>query len=348
MSTEQATLPEPVETPEPALGAPDSMEDTIRETYRELTAEPAERTREPNGRFARTTEMPEPVAAVDDIETPPEASAAPAAPETPTEAKPWDSAPNTWKKEHAEKFATLPEDVRQEIHRREEDFHKGLSQYRDAAAFGRSVFEDVAPHFEVMRQLGGTPREVLRDVLGAWRALATGSPEQKRSTLFQLAQGYGINLHEATPAPHGDAAAPPELAPVLQRIERVETEIQRSQRAREEAEQAERIAQAQKFLSDPARAEMIGDVFEDLLALVRTGMDPQTAYDKAIWANPTTRDKLLAKQNAERQKREAEQAAAARKAAAVNVQRRGTPPAAPKAGTMEDTIRNEYRRLNNG
>ena len=89
----------------------------------------------------------------------------------------------------------------------------------------------------------------------------------------------------------------------------------------------------------------MNDVVDDVIALVQTGMDPKDAYDKAIWANPTTREKLLAKQNAERQKREAEQAIKARRAAATNVQRRGTPPSAPAKGSIEDTARAEYRRL---
>lgn len=337
----QATLPEPTPDPTPAPApepaqeaAPATMEDTIRETYRELTGAPTEAVRGPDGRFLRTKpEPPAPPAELVDGQAP-----------APVEAKPWDAAPNTWRKEHAEKFAALPEDVRQEIHRREEDFHKGIGQYRDAAAFGKSVFEDVAPHLEVMRQLGGTPREVLRDVLGAWRTLSTGSPEQKRSTFLQLAQGYGISLDELYESRANAPSFAPELQPVLQEVQQLKQQITADQRARHEAEQAERISQAQKFLSDPSR-EYIEDVFEDMLALVRAGTAPQDAYDKAVWANPTTRDKLLAKQDGERKKREAAEAAAARKAAAPNVQRRGSPPSAPKAGTMEDTIRETYRQL---
>jgi hypothetical protein len=71
----------------------------------------------------------------------------------------------------------------------------------------------------------------------------------------------------------------------------------------------------------------------------------QEAYDKAIWMVPEVRDKLLAKQDQERRAKEAEQAAAARKAAAANVRPRGTPPAAQKPGSMEDTIRATYREL---
>lgn len=333
----------PVDTtpaaPEPVQASPEpSMEDTIRDTYQKLTT--PERVRGPDGKFLKT----EPVAAPDDTAGGAEAQEI-AAP--PAEPKPWEAAPNTWKKEVAQLYGTLPEPVRQEIHRREEDFHKGIAQYRDAAAFGNSMFEDISPHFDVMRQVGGTPKEVVRDVMNAWRQLTTGSPEQKRATLLQLASGYGISLNELADDRYREPSASPELAPVLQRIAQLEGTITESQRAREEAEHAERVAAAQKFLSDP-KHEHMDAVFDDVVALVRVGRTPEQAYEQAIWAHPETRAKLQAKQDAERRQREAAEAAAARKAAAVNVQRRGTPPVAAKPGTMEDTIRNTYRQLNNG
>lgn len=333
----------PVDTtpaaPEPVQASPEpSMEDTIRDTYQKLTT--PERVRGPDGKFLKT----EPVAAPDDTAGGAEAQEITA---PPAEPKPWEAAPNTWKKEVAQLYGTLPEPVRQEIHRREEDFHKGIAQYRDAAAFGNSMFEDISPHFDVMRQIGGTPKEVVRDVMNAWRQLTTGSPEQKRATLLQLASGYGISLGELADDRYREPSASPELAPVLQRIAQLEGTITESQRAREEAEHAERVAAAQKFLSDP-KHEHMDAVFDDVVALVRVGRTPEQAYEQAIWAHPETRAKLQAKQDAERRQREAAEAAAARKAAAVNVQRRGTPPVAAKPGTMEDTIRNTYRQLNNG
>ena len=325
--------PEPVApveaTPEP------TMEDTIRETYQKLTKPTRERG--PDGKFSRTesTEVPG--------STGTEAAAPIEPAPVPIEPKPWEAPPNTWTKDTASLFATLPEPVKQEIHKREADFHKGIGQYKDAAAFGHSLFEDLSPHFEVMRQMGGTPKEVVREAIGAWRTLATGTPDQKRDTLLNLARGYGINLSEADTR-HREPSAAPELAPVLQRIAQLEGTIEQSQRAREEAEHAERVSQAQKFLSDPSREHMEA-VFDDVVALVRAGRTPEQAYEQAIWAHPETRAKLMAKQDAERKQREAAEAAAARKAAAVNVQRRGTPPAALKTGSMEDTIRQTLRSM---
>lgn len=341
----QATLPEetPVDvtpdvTPEKVEAVePPQMEDTIRETYRKLTQ--TERVRDEGGRFAKAAQAAQ---ETPQAEAPTEA--APTEEVAPQVAqRPHDAPPNTWRKELQAEFGKLPESVREEIHRRESDFHKGIAQYKEAASFGHAMFEDVSPHFDAMRAMGATPQEVVRDVLGAWRNLATGSPEQKRATLFTLAQNFGISLSEA-PQALNSVSSPPELTPVLQRLQQLEATITESQRYREQAEQAQLLSEAEKFLSDP-KHEHLETVFEDVLALVRAGVNPEDAYNKAIWAHPDTRTRLLAKQDEDRRKREAAEAAAARKAAASNVVRRGTPPALPKTGSMEDTIRAAYRQL---
>lgn len=347
--TEQATLPEidatPADvTPEPVAPevvaeAPKTMDDTIRETARKLGL--TERPRGPDGKFAKAA--PEPASEPQQA-APTDEPAESVAPEVKPEPKPWDAPPNTWSKEEAAEWAAMPEKARQAAHRREADFHKGLTEYKEAAGFGKSVFEDVAPHLDVMRQLGATPKEVVRDTLAAWRELVTGSPEQKRATLLQLANSYGINLSESSAPANAASALPPEIAPVLQRLQRLENTITESQRAQEQAKQAALLSEAEKFLSDP-KHEHLDAVFDDVLALVRAGTSPEDAYNKAIWAHPETRAKLLAKQDAERKQREAAEAAAARKAAASNVQRRGTPPVLPKTGSMEDTIRATWRSL---
>lgn len=350
MSTEETI---PIETPSaaaPAVEAPApsaepqaaperSMDETIREEYARLTHPAPERARGPDGKFLRT-ETPEAPGDTGGEGLAPESPSSPIAPEP----HPWDAAPNTWRKELGADFGKLPENVRQEIHRRETDFHKGISQYRDAAAFGHAMFEDVSPHFDAMRQIGGTPREVVRDVMNAWRSLATGSPEQKRATFLKLADGYGISVDELIEARNREPSSSPEIAPVLQRIERLESSITQSQQAADRARQEALQAQVEKFISDPSRI-YIETVFEDLLALVKSGLTPEEAYDKAIWSHPETRAQLLAKQDEERRKREAAEAAAARKAAAVNVAKRGTPPVKAPTGQMEDTIRETYRRL---
>lgn len=340
-----------------------SMEDSIRSTYRELmtddgadTATPAAEGKAPKagrdegGRFAR--QEPEPAqkgnGAGTDRKAPAPAGEEPLPGQEPvTPAKPHDAYPNTWRRELADAWKTLPEPVREEIHRREGDFHNGIRQYRDAAQFGQGLAQEMLPYQQIMQQRGVQPRELVRDIMGTLNTFATGSDEQKAQALLRVAQDYGINLDAVTTlrqrAPDGVA---PALAPVLQRIHRVESTLEAQAQEREQLQREEDEANVQRFINDP-KNEHAKTCAKEMAALLTSGeaRDLQEAYDKALWLNPQTRAALLAKQDQERQEREATEAANARKAAGVNVPRRGTPPVARKPGTMEDTIRETYREL---
>ena len=106
-------------------------------------------------------------------------------------------------------------------------------------------------------------------------------------------------------------------------------------------------AEIGRFRADPAN-EHFPVLESQMAALITSGQADslKDAYDKALWLNPETRAKAIAKQDDVRRQREAVEAAAARKAASVNVVKRGTPPAPAKPKSMEDTIRETYRRLN--
>lgn len=341
-----------------AGGEAASMEDTARDTYRELmstgddeapageeqTAEPsqASRARGADGKFTKAV-----VQAVADPQQPADPVAADPAAEA--AAKPHDAFPNTWKRELGETWKALPEAVREEIHRREGDFHNGIRQYRDAANFGNGIAQEMLPYQQVMQQHGVQPRELVRDIMAALNTMATGTAEQKASTFLKLAGNYGISLdHLQTQrqrAPAGDDS--PVLAPVLQRIRQVETRLETQQQEREQLQAEEDLATVQRFINDP-KNEYAKEVQAEMSQLLTSGgaRDLQEAYDKAIWVNPTVRAKVLGKQDEERVKRQAAEAAAARKAAGANVARRGTPPpAAQRPGTMEDTARSVYRDL---
>jgi hypothetical protein len=325
----------------PDLVEPTSIEDTIREKYRELTAEAPEteetaevepekpaRVRGPDGKFAAAA-----------VETAPV-----------VEPKPYDTYPSSWKKDHEANWKGLPEQVRAEVHRREQDFLNGIKEYKEPAAFGKALAADLMPHLDTFRKLNTTPQAVVKEVMGTWSTLVNGSPDQKRQALLQVAANYGIELAAgAAPSPQNGAHPPAngiDFSPVLQRVASLEQTLQ-AQRAETERFEQERVdAEIAAFGNDP-KHEHFASVKAEMGRLIQSGSAQtlQDAYDKAIWALPETRSKLLEKEAQALSKRQADEAAAARKAAAANVTRRGTPPAVQKPGSMEDTIRAEYRRL---
>jgi len=358
METEQERpLEQPVTDDKPTDETPSSdgpsMEDTIRDEYRRLTssenadtgddttaAAPA-RARSPDGKFAKaTTDEASATAKVED--TPPMTAAAPPAAT--------DDYPKTWRKEARGEWAGVSPAIKAEIKRREENFFEGIRQYQEPAAFGRAIGQEMLPHVEMMRQVGITPQQLTREMMSTWAALATGQPDQKRQVLLNIARQYGIDIAASSATSStGEAttqAVSPDLSPVLQRVQSIE------QIVRQQAAQAAQIAsenatsEVARFASNAERKHFAA-VQETMAQLIGSGQATtlDEAYDKAVWMVPDVREQLLAEQAQKRSQDDAAKAAAARKAASTNVARRGTTPTAPKRGSMEDTIRDEYRRL---
>lgn len=334
MDEPDSTLPEgsePSELP--------SMDDTIRDTLRGLeSGEPHEapveaqsRERDAAGRFAKT-------AADDQSDT--------ADPVTPGEKKPHDDYPVSWQKELADQWAALPEAVRQQVYKREQDFHNGISQYREAAAVGNALWSSIGPHIDTMRQMGATPQQVVNELMGLWHTMVAGAPEQRRETLLRIAQQAGIDIAGSQSASTDPQGMPPDLAPVTQRLQQIEHALQQSEQFRQQQEYENRLEEVGKFSGNP-KNEWFPLVQDEMLAMIRSGYARglQDAYDKAIRLSPAVAAKQAEKAAAEQAKKDAEKAAAAKKAAAANVTRRGTAPVAPRKGTMDDTIREEFRRL---
>lgn len=272
--------------------------------------------------------------------------------------KPHDVPPSTWKKEAAADWSKLPEPVRAEIHRREGDIMAGIRQYKSGYEFGGSIAHVLNPYAPTMRAAGLQPQEVVKRAVETWASIHTGTPDQKRATLLQVAKDYGINLAVApgteTPQPQPGATQTPtqddpRLAAALQRLDQLETTLTKAEQEKAEAEFAAEVENVRKFGADPKNKHFEA-VREDMQRLIDTGVATslQDAYDKAIWVNPTVRPLLLAEQEQERIRKEAAAAAAARKASGANVTRRGTPPVPPKPTTMEDTIRNKLHELTGG
>lgn len=348
-----------VETPETDEAAePKSMDDTIRDEYRRLTGkteanadeqiddeqpQPTQgRARGPDGKFVKQ--------AGEEAQSSPEQPNVAQQAQQPVEQQSPPDYPKTWRKELQGEWGKLPPAVKAEIQRREENFFEGIKQYQEPAAFGRAIGQEMLPHVDIMRQVGVTPQQLTRDIMGTWSTLVRGSPDQKREVLLQLGRQYGIDM-AAPAAPSSTGSAPaqamtPDLQPVLQRVQGIEQMVrqQAEQAARAASEQA--MTEVQRFASNPERKHFAA-VQETMAQLVASGQATtlEDAYDKAVWLVPEVRTQLLAEQEQKRLADEAAKAAAARKAASVNVARRGTTPVAANKGTMDDTIREKYREL---
>ena len=246
---------------------------------------------------------------------------------------PWKS----WKKEAAEEMAKLPDNVQKYIIERQDQFHKGLEQYKAAANYAKTIDKSIAPYKDYLSGLGVTPEVAFPNLLKTERTLRTGSPQEKVEMFQKLAHDYGIDLGVLANIPY-DA----NLAQLKAQKEWLESQLQASQ----DFKQSHEDAQIQSVIEDfGSQHEFFADVREKMADLLDSGLahDLQDAYAKAIRLDDDVFAKYQAKQQVNSktaQLSKANQAAQAAKQAAVQV--KGSPvgvknQAAPKS--TEDAVR---------
>jgi hypothetical protein len=345
MDNDQATLNEPVEE--------QSMDDTIRQTLEsikerdsdasaELEAnaaqneeKPAEQ-RAPDGKFAKATdESKQATEQHTDAAAQPESAGTAVAENAAPTAEPVAAAPSSWTAAGKAEWAKIPEGIRQEVLKREADFHKGVEQYRAQANFAQAVHKAIAPYESTLRQLNIAPDVAINSLLSADHKLRNGSPAEKLQNFAQLAQMYGIDLSQGLPQTQQIDPNTQYLQQQLQQTQQKLQHLSASQAQREQAELNSMIEQAKqgKEHFDVVRKEMAA------LLEAGTAKDINQAYDMAVWARPDLRANLLAKQQEEQRAAQAKIAQKAKATAATNVPRRGTLPAQRPVGTMDETLK---------
>lgn len=347
----QGATPEVID-PAEVIEQPKSMDDTIREILHsqqewgieavgdtpapgaapEAPEEAAQRIRDAQGKFAAKPDAAAPVVGGD-----------PAAPViAPVIAEQATAAPNTWKKEVAEQWATLPPAVQAEVIRREADFHKGIEQYRQAAGFADTMSKALTPYTETFQRLGVTPDRAVSDVLAMDNILRHGNQQQKQEAYAHIGRMFNI-----TPAdPQEQQQIDPNIAALQQQVHQLNGYIQNQQSTAQQQSEAQLNSEISAFAAEPSHSHFDA-VRGHMSALLQAGQakDLADAYEQAIYANPTTRAAVLAEQQAAQRADAAAKAQAAKAAASVNVRARPAMPVAKPIGSMDDTIRDNYRRL---
>jgi hypothetical protein len=255
-------------------------------------------------------------------------------------------APKTWTKEALETWATIPERAQQEILKREEDFMRGISQYKQAADLGVQYDTVVQPYRPMLEQGGIDPVQLFQSFAANHYLLTRGTPEQKIELAATMLQGYEIPLPELLNFMADNLSEP--VDPKVTALEKELAEIKSSLNVRATAENTQRseaIAQEiEAFAADPAHP-YFQELATDIQKLFETGLvtNLNDAYDRAVYANPVTRQKEIDRLTTEKlaAERTAEQARADKKArltgdhvTTIPKQRNGTVP----LGSIDDTL----------
>jgi hypothetical protein len=183
--------------------------------------------------------------------------------------------------------------------------------------------------------------------------LRYSTPDQKNAYFKQLAQTYGIDLGQVVPGATGTQASPvdPAIQAMQQKLHAIESGLTAQQQASYHQLEQETSKQVDQFASDPAHPHF-EEVADDIVLLLKTGLSLQESYDKAVWANPLTREKQLQARllsETEKQKETARLEALPKAKAAKNNVRSMDSRRAPTepVGTMADTMRETLKEIRN-
>jgi len=229
-------------------------------------------------------------------ETPPEQ----VPPETPPQGTLEERAPSSWKAPLHAKWSTLDPEVRQEVWRREKEVTRALEQSTQARQIARAFAEAAQPYSARLKAQGANPLVAFQNLLLADHRLSSGTRQQRAAIMANLIKDYEVDVGvlDSILAGQTDPKASEEdriaklldqkLAPVQQQLRSYQ---EREQEAEQEQEKAFRLrmeamaADSTKYpFFDQAR-----DAMADLIEISATrgvSLDLETAYNRAVAADP--------------------------------------------------------------
>lgn len=265
--------------------------------------------------------------------------------------------PSSWTAEAKTIFAALPPETQKYLAQRESERESFLNQKSQEAAQLKQRYEPLesilTPRRSQWQAEGMTESQALQQLL----TLSDFASNDPKGFIEWFSQQRGVNMS----APQSDQQGnPPELtqyiAPIVQKVQAIENQLQATQ-------EREAIAEVEAF---KATAPHFEDVKQEMLVLIpalkqmNPGMTKQAllkqAYDKAIWANDTVRERILteqqlakdAKQQAAEAKKLEEQkqaAAKARKAAGTQLSGNSIAATAAKAVSEAELMESVWDKL---
>ena len=254
--------------------------------------------------------------------------------------------PQSWAKDKHELWATLPVEAQDYYELREKQMLDGIEQYKSGYKYGEILSKTLDPFREEMAKNGVDEVQAINNLFGHHRALTSGSLEQRQEAFVRLGQSIGL-----IPPSEGQPAYDPRTQELQARLNRIEQQEAQRMQEIEQQHYQDIERQVTDFAMAPGH-EYFNEVADDIAILLNSGIELQDAYDRAVWANPITRAKELAKQ-AEQQAqsilaKKKEEAEKAKKATSSNVRTIKTNSKSNEPmGSWEDTMRETLERLKN-
>lgn len=264
--------------------------------------------------------------------------------------------PKSWTADMHPFWEKLDPKVQEYWERRESEMAKGVEPLKTAAAYAHSIQQAVQPYKRLLEAQGLQEDKAIQYLMNGHVQLCNPDKAKRMAFARQLLHQYQIDEKEfgtvlANEAPLQD----PTLQPVLERLTRVEGMLTQGQRQQVESARSYAMEEVEAFAGEvtadgtPAHP-YFDEVADDIvLHLQNPKISLAEAYERAIYANPVTRAKELARlrqQDAVDIRKKAEEEA--RKAAAAKgTQLRGADVRSPQEplGSIDETLNATMRDI---
>lgn len=262
-------------------------------------------------------------------------------------------APRTWRPEAAKLWDGLPDQIKDEIHKREQDVFNGINQYKEAAEFGHTIGKVLEPYQNILKQYNVDVPRQLAGLMHSHATLAFGTAEAKQALMQDIIKTYGIDV-STLGAGKEASYVDPEVESLRSTVRELQSQLGGIVQGKQQELQKSLEQRVRTFAEDPQN-KFFNDLMPDMTDLLQRGVakNIEEAYEKAKYLNPLVRAKVLDEENTrraqEREKAEKEKLDKAVKATAVSgVVSRQVPGGDTAArGTMDETLEEAYQKIIN-
>ena len=254
-------------------------------------------------------------------------------------------APSSWSAKVREKWKDLPQEVRQEVLRREEAHANGVRKLQEEFQPVKQFTEALGGVIQEAANVGLPPVQFIHNMARAEYSLRNGSPEQRMEALFALADQYGLPLRQFVNVPQ--AQQPSQQAQTIP--PQIQQELEASRQFRQQFEQQTRAQQEQTVQRQVQEFAAKNEFFEDVRDIMADLMDAnpnrtlEQAYEQAIWAHPEVRQVMLQRQQQQAAQEQGKQRRAAAAGASLSSSDPGVAVADGMGDTIEEVIRNAFK-----
>jgi len=243
--------------------------------------------------------------------------------------------PSSWKKEHQATFSTLTPEIQNEILRRENDMHKGLSEYKQKADWARG-FEPIAESIIGLRADYGNEYKGIEQLY----KLSKWAEKDPVAFIQHVADANGIKL-DGSMAAHNN----PAINNLFEEVNQLKQVIGAQQEKETNFLNSEAATAIEKFKEG---AEHFEDLRQDMAQLLEAGLakDLEDAYDKALWQRKDLRQSAISKQVIAEKQEATKKAGEARNKASTNINKRGhSEKQVSGANTIDSILKENYSRI---